>query len=164
MFIYTALRHSFRRQPRLRDRCAPAYTRGTGHGSQSPLFQAPAFAHAGQQRLERENQPEARGKSCKNCAQHRCVSGQRRGNSGYLLASGWRAVSRAMNIGLPEAQIAALCEKVGVRISDIETLPSGGTHLVCITSEGAEEIRRRLKGHLIEGPVKRFPFYHARQD
>jgi hypothetical protein len=42
-----------------------------------------------------------------------------------------------MNIGLPEAQIAALCEKAGVRISDIETLPSGGTHLVCITSEGA---------------------------
>jgi hypothetical protein len=28
-----------------------------------------------------------------------------------------------MNIGLPEAQIAALCEKAGVRISDIETLP-----------------------------------------
>ncbi|WCT79178.1 hypothetical protein [Novosphingobium humi] len=73
-------------------------------------------------------------------------------------------MSRAMNIGLPEAQVAAMCEQAGARISDIETLPSGGTHLVCVTSEGAEEMRHRLKGHLIEGRVKRFPFYHARRD
>lgn len=72
-------------------------------------------------------------------------------------------MSRAMNISLPEAQVAAMCEKAGVRISDIETLPAGGTHLVCVTSEGAEEMRHQSKGHLIEGPVKRFPFYHARR-
>lgn len=73
-------------------------------------------------------------------------------------------MSRAMNIGLPEAQVTAMCEQAGARISDIETLPSGGTHLVCVTSEDAEEMRHRLKGHLIEGRVKRFPFYHARRD
>lgn len=71
-------------------------------------------------------------------------------------------MSRAMNIRLPEAEVTAICEKAGVRVSDIETLPSGGTHLVCVTSEDAEDMRQRLKGHLIEGRVKRFPFYHAR--
>lgn len=71
-------------------------------------------------------------------------------------------MSRAMNIGLPEAKIAAMCKQHGVRVSDIETLPSGGTHLVCVTSEDAEDMRQRLKGHIIEGRVKRFPFYHAR--
>lgn len=72
-------------------------------------------------------------------------------------------MSRAMNIALPEVQVTTLCERAGARISDIETLPSGGTRLVCLTSKEAEEMRRRLKGHLIEGPVKRFPFYSARQ-
>ena len=71
-------------------------------------------------------------------------------------------MSRAMNSDLPEAQVAAMCKAAGARISDIETLPSGGTHLVCVTSEDAEEMRSRLKGHLIEGRVKRFAFYHAR--
>lgn len=71
-------------------------------------------------------------------------------------------MSRAMNIALPEADVTALCAKAGVRISDIETLPSGGTHLVCMTSEGAEEMRSKVKRHLIEGRVKRFPFYHLR--
>ena len=71
-------------------------------------------------------------------------------------------MSRAMNISLPEADVAAICQKAGVRISDIETLPSGGTHLVCVTSEDAEDMRGKLKGHLIEGRVKRFAFYHLR--
>lgn len=72
-------------------------------------------------------------------------------------------MSRAMNTTMREAQVAVLCERAGVRISYIETLPSGGTHLVCLTCEGAEEMRHRLKGQLIEGRVKRFPFYHSRQ-
>jgi len=79
------------------------------------------------------------------------------------MADGERTMSRAMNVGLPEAKVAAICEEAGVRVSDIETLPSGGTHLVCVTSEGADDMRHRLKGHIIEGMVKRFPFYHARK-
>lgn len=71
-------------------------------------------------------------------------------------------MSRAINIALPEGQVGALCQKLGISISDIETLPSGGTHLVCTTGEGAEEMRRQLKRHLIPGKVKRFAFYHLR--
>ena len=71
-------------------------------------------------------------------------------------------MSRAMNISLAEAEVAAICQKAGVTISDIETLPTGGTHLVCVTSEGADEMRRHLKAHIIEGRVRRFAFYHLR--
>jgi len=71
-------------------------------------------------------------------------------------------MSRAMNLALPEAEVAAMCKTADVAISDIEPLPTGGTHLVCLTGDGAEEIRRRLKKHVIEGRVKRFAFYSPR--
>lgn len=71
-------------------------------------------------------------------------------------------MSRAMNLTLPEAEVQASCEASGVRISDIESLPTGGTHLVCVTSEGAEEMRQKLGGFLITKTVRRFPFYRAR--
>ncbi|EJL35269.1 hypothetical protein [Novosphingobium sp. AP12] len=71
-------------------------------------------------------------------------------------------MSRAMNVNLPEAEVVALCEKFAVSISAIEPLPSGGTHLVCTRSEGAEEMRVKMKAHIVEGVVRRFPFYRAR--
>lgn len=68
-------------------------------------------------------------------------------------------MSRAMNILLPEAEVLGKCRKAGVSISAIEPLPSGGTHLVCTTSEGAEQMRGEFKTTLVTGRVKRFPFY-----
>ena len=68
-------------------------------------------------------------------------------------------MSRAMNLSLPEAEVRRLCLAQGVSISAIEPLLSGGTRLVCTASTGAEELRLRLRGHLIEGEVKRFRFY-----
>lgn len=68
-----------------------------------------------------------------------------------------------MNVTLGEAEVADMCAAAGVVISAIETLPSGGTHLVCVTGDGAAEMRRKLKKHLVEGRVRRFAFYHARQ-
>lgn len=67
-----------------------------------------------------------------------------------------------MNLELPEANVRERCHESGVSISAIEPLPSGGTHLVCTTSEGADEMRLRLSDHLIEGRGLRFPFYRAR--
>lgn len=67
-----------------------------------------------------------------------------------------------MNASLPEARVAEICAKMSVSISDIETLPCGGTHLVCTTGDGAEEMRQRLRRHIIPGKVKRFAFYHLR--
>ncbi|WP_309623287.1 hypothetical protein [Novosphingobium sp.] len=70
-------------------------------------------------------------------------------------------MSRAMNIRLPQAEVVAACAAAKVAISAIEVLPSGGTHLVCLNIEGADEMRHKLKKHLIEGRVKRFPFLIA---
>ena len=71
-------------------------------------------------------------------------------------------MSRAMNLTLAEAEVLASCKSAGVAISAIEVLPTGGTHLVCLTGDGAEEIRRKLKKHLIEGRVRRYAFYNLR--
>lgn len=68
-------------------------------------------------------------------------------------------MSRAMNLKLSEANVRKRCNESGVSISAIETLPSGGTHLVCTTSKGADEMRMCLEDHLILGTVRRFPFY-----
>lgn len=71
-------------------------------------------------------------------------------------------MSRAINLMMAEAAVTESCRKAGVSISAIETLPSGGTHLVCTTGDGAEEMRHILKRHLIAGRVKRFAFYSLR--
>lgn len=71
-------------------------------------------------------------------------------------------MSRAMNVSLAEGDVAALCKTAKVDISAIEVLPSGGTHLVCRTGEGADEMRVKMKKHIIEGRVRRFAFYNPR--
>jgi hypothetical protein len=68
-------------------------------------------------------------------------------------------VSRAINLALTEAQVASECAKAGISISAMEPLPAGGCHVVCVTGDGADEVRLRFQNHLIAGPVKRFPFY-----
>jgi hypothetical protein len=68
-------------------------------------------------------------------------------------------MSRAMNLKLPEAAVRERCQKSGVSISAIEVLPSGGTHLVCLTSEGADEMRHSFRNDIISGRVNRYAFY-----
>jgi hypothetical protein len=70
-------------------------------------------------------------------------------------------VSRATNFDLPEQRVRDLCTKRGISISAIEPLPSGGTHLVCTTMEGADEVRLKFGKHIIKGAVRRFPFFRA---
>lgn len=72
-------------------------------------------------------------------------------------------MSRAINLALPQAEVVAWCETSGVAISAIEPLPSGGTHVVCKTGEGADEVRLVLDRHVILTPEKRFAFYRAPQ-
>lgn len=68
-------------------------------------------------------------------------------------------MSRAINLLMAEADVRDRCRESGVSISAIEPLKSGGTHLVCKTSEGADEIRLRLMNHIIHGAVQRHRFY-----
>ncbi len=66
-----------------------------------------------------------------------------------------------MNLTLAEADVRAMCDKAGVAISAIETLPDGGTRLVCRLGEGADTMRGKLAKHLVAGDVKRFRFYRT---
>ena len=71
-------------------------------------------------------------------------------------------MSRAMNISLPEAKVRARCEAAGVAISALEVLPSGGTRLVCMREEGADEMRVVFKSSMIEVGFLALPSSAAR--
>lgn len=74
-------------------------------------------------------------------------------------ASAWApGATRAMNLSLAETDVLAVCKQKGVRVSAIETLRSGGTHLVCVTIEEADEARVLFKKSIIPGRVQRFAF------
>ena len=64
-------------------------------------------------------------------------------------------MSRALLIALDEGQVVAACLKESVGISAIERLVSGGVRLVCMSSDGAARMTRKLKPHLIDGVVTR---------
>ena len=64
-------------------------------------------------------------------------------------------MSRVVMLSLSEKQTREQCESRHIGISALETLPDGGSRLVCMSSEGAAMIRRRLKTHLIKGAVRR---------
>ena len=70
-------------------------------------------------------------------------------------------MSRAVNLRLAEGQVRSECDRRGIVISAMEPLPSGGTHLVCMTGPGAEEIRLHFAADVIKEAVKRFPFYRS---
>ncbi|RYE70499.1 MAG: hypothetical protein EOP17_00380 [Rhizobiaceae bacterium] len=71
-------------------------------------------------------------------------------------------MNRAINLTLSERVVRDRCKESGISINMIEPLPSGGTHLVCATAGGADEIRLRLQDHVIKGTVRRFPFQGER--
>lgn len=67
-------------------------------------------------------------------------------------------MTRAINLALPEGDVVNLCDSNAISISAIETLKSGGTHLVCVTIEGADEARALFRSAIILGPVLRTAF------
>lgn len=71
--------------------------------------------------------------------------------------------SRAVNVDAALQVVAALCEQHSISISTIEPLQSGGTRVVLNTSGEADEVRRRMKSKLIEGPVMRSSLHVARK-
>jgi hypothetical protein len=64
-------------------------------------------------------------------------------------------MSRAINLKMDEGAVMARCAKENVGVSAIERLPAGGVRLVCMSGEGAERIRTKLKKELIDGDVTR---------
>jgi hypothetical protein len=67
-------------------------------------------------------------------------------------------MSRVLFVSLDEGEVVSRCLAAKVGISAIESLPSGGTRLVCMSSDGAAEMKRKFKSNLIAGAVSRSPF------
>jgi hypothetical protein len=67
-------------------------------------------------------------------------------------------MSRVLHLKLSEADVVTRCQSANVGISAIESLPGGGTRLVCMSSDGASQMKRKLKSHLIAGEVTRSAF------
>jgi hypothetical protein len=64
-------------------------------------------------------------------------------------------VSRVVHLNLDEGVVVIRCISENVGVSAIERLSSGGVRLVCMSSEGAALIRRKLETYLIQGNVTR---------
>lgn len=64
-------------------------------------------------------------------------------------------MSRVVHLSLDEGVVVIRCLSEQVGISSIEGLPQGGTRLVCMSSKGANLIRRKLKANVIAGDVLR---------
>jgi hypothetical protein len=67
-------------------------------------------------------------------------------------------MSRALFLKLTEAEVIAKCDSAKVGISALEKLPAGGVRLVCMSSDGAATMTRKLKSSLIADTAKRAPF------
>lgn len=64
-------------------------------------------------------------------------------------------MSRVLLLSLDEDAVVAKCNDAAVGISAIEGLATGGTRLVCMSVDGASQMRKALKSKLIFGTVTR---------
>jgi hypothetical protein len=64
-------------------------------------------------------------------------------------------MSRVVLLSMTESEALAKCHEAKVGVSAIERLVNGGVRLVCMSSDGAQTIRKTLKARIIEGSVTR---------
>jgi hypothetical protein len=64
-------------------------------------------------------------------------------------------MSRVVNLAMSESEARRQCDTRQVGVSALENLPDGGVRLVCMSTDGAETIRKRLKANIIKGDVRR---------
>ena len=67
-------------------------------------------------------------------------------------------MSMALYLSMEEADVVLKCEAERVGISAIERLPNAGVRLVCMSVQGADTMRTKLKTRLIKGATERFKF------
>lgn len=67
-------------------------------------------------------------------------------------------MSRVLHLDLAESDVVSRCLAANVGISALEGLATGGTRLVCMSSEGAAKMRKKLKSQLIRETVTRERF------
>lgn len=71
-------------------------------------------------------------------------------------------MSRALNLSMTEAAVVKHCTEQGIGVSALEALPDGGVRLVCMSSDGAAQIRAKLKRQVIADDARRERFKPAR--
>ena len=71
-------------------------------------------------------------------------------------------MSRVLMLNLAPDTVAAKCKAADVSISVLESLPSGGTRLVCDSAHGAAVMNEKLKSRLITDPVVRAAYRPSR--
>ncbi|MBN8830428.1 MAG: hypothetical protein J0G94_07300 [Sphingomonadales bacterium] len=71
-------------------------------------------------------------------------------------------MSRVVNLDAAPDAVTSFCDKLGIAISVIEPLLSGGTRAIFNNGADAERIRREMKGKLIASPTTRSPLYVSR--
>jgi hypothetical protein len=64
-------------------------------------------------------------------------------------------MSRVVQLSLDEGVVVIRCMSEKVGVSAIESLPGGGVRLVCMSSDGAALIRRKLKRYVIDSEMIR---------
>ena len=67
-------------------------------------------------------------------------------------------MSRAINLAMGQDAIVKHCTDNRIGISVLEALPGGGMRLVCDSAYGAEQIRSRLKRHVLAVDTRRAAF------
>jgi hypothetical protein len=71
-------------------------------------------------------------------------------------------MSRVLLVNQSEEAVTKACARFDVAISVIEPLESGGVRLVCVATDGAALMRRKLRAKLIDGPVIRSRMFSRR--
>ncbi len=64
-------------------------------------------------------------------------------------------MSRAININASEADIGSTCDRLGINVSSLERLISGGTRVVLNNARDTDAIAKAYKTRLLAGPVTR---------
>jgi hypothetical protein len=89
------------------------------------------------------------------------------GSPALVDTQGWFATdrpTRAVNVAATLLEVQVLCASRGAAISAIEALPGGNTHVVLVTMEGADAVRRAYKGKLLDRQTPRMPLRFRRND
>lgn len=64
-------------------------------------------------------------------------------------------MSRVLNLNLSANETIKRCDAADVGVSVVEEIPAGGVRLVCMSSDGAELMRKKLKSNLMKNePVR----------
>lgn len=64
-------------------------------------------------------------------------------------------MTREIYLSVSESFVAEKCREENVGISAIRSLACGGTRLVCMSVDGADKMRERLKKHLMKDSASR---------